>query len=241
MTEIREGIVLRTTPYGESRIILNLLTPDLGTIGLIAGISKSGKAGLKKAHFQSLQILEVKHAERSKGTLKRLQEARIAYSYQNLFFDPVRSCVSLFLAEFLSKVLREEEPQPDLYNFVRGALINLDQAEGSLANFHLAFLMDLSDYLGCRPDLENSSLSYFDLLAGACQPKVPDHPHFIEAAELAAWREIQAKGLQAWETINLKGSERRRAILNNLLDYYRLQLNDFGNLKSLSVLREVLA
>lgn len=241
MSEIREGIVLRTTPYGESRIILNLLTPDLGTIGLIAGISKTGKAGLKKAHFQSLQILEVKHAERNKGELKRLQDARMVYSYQNLFFDPIRSCLSLFLAEFLSKVLREEEAHPDLYAFVRKALISLDMAEGSFANFHISFLMELSNYLGCRPDLEDQNLSYFDLMAGACQAKVPDHPHFIDAQELSAWREIQEKGFDNWEAINLKGSERRRAILNSLIDYYRLQLHDFGNLKSLSVLREVLA
>lgn len=241
MSEVREGIVLRSTPYGESRIILNLLTPDLGTIGLIASISKTGKSGLKKAHFQSLQILEVKSAERSKGDLKRLQDARIAHTYQNLYFDPIRSCLSLFLAEFLSKVFRSEEAHPELYYFVREALIDLDMTGSSPANFHLAFLMDLSNYLGCRPDLEGANYNYFDLMNGACAQMPPDHPHFIEAQELHFWRELQAKGLEHWQEVNLRDSNLRRQILNSLIDYYRLQLHDFGGLKSLNILREVLA
>ncbi len=241
MSELKEGIVLRTTPYGESRIILNLLSPDQGTFGLIASISKTGKSGLKKAHFQSLQILEVKYAERNKGDLKRLQDARILHSYQHLYFDPIRSCLSLFLAEFLSKVLREEEAQPELYYFIKDALLQLDATEVSPANFHLAFLMELSDYLGCRPDLSGKETLFFDLMNGACAQMAPDHPYFIEAEELALWREIQAKGMQNWTEINLRGSKARRAVLNSLIDYYRLQLHDFGSLKSLQVLREVLA
>jgi len=241
MAEIREGIVLSSVPYGESRIILNLLTPDLGTIGLIATLSKKGKSGLKKAHFQNLQILEIQHAERNKGELKRLQDARILYPYQQLYFDPVLSCMALFLAEFLYKVLREEEGHPELYRFVRKALIQLDSAEAGLANFHLAFLMDLSAHLGLRPQLEEGSARYFDLLHSQLSTQSPDHPHFIEEDELQIWRELQAKGLENYEELSIKGSVIRRKALASLIDYYRLHLHDFGDLKSLAVLREVLA
>ncbi|QNR25969.1 DNA repair protein RecO [Croceimicrobium hydrocarbonivorans] len=241
MAEIREGIVLSSVPYGESRIILNLLTPDLGTIGLIATLSKKGKSGLKKAHFQNLQILEIQHAERNKGELKRLQDARILYPYQQLYFDPVLSCMALFLAEFLYKVLREEEGHPELYRFVRKALIQLDSAETGLANFHLAFLMELSAHLGLRPQLEEGTARYFDLLNSQLSIQPPDHAHFIEEDELQIWRELQAKGMENYEELNIKGSAIRRKALASLIDYYRLHLHDFGDLKSLAVLREVLA
>lgn len=238
----QEGIVLSTTRYGENRLIVNIFTPDFGTLGFIATVSKKSKGGLKAAHFQNLQILEFSFAEKSKGSLKRIGEARIPLGFQSLYFDPIRSCLSLFLAEFLQKVLKEEEPHPALFQFVKASLIRLDQAEQGIANFHLAFLMDLCAYLGFSPQLEaEEEARYFDLLEGEVRSKVPEHPHYIEAAELLQWREIQSKGTGQFEQIGLKSSPLRRQVLEGLIDYYRLHLNDFGPMKSLSVLKEVLA
>ena len=242
MSETREGIVLRSVPYGENRLIVNIFTADGGTFGLIATISKKGKAGLKKAHFQNLQILEFSHAEKSKGELKRLEEARIHHSYQNLFFDPIRSCLSLFLAELLYKVLKEEEPQAELYAFIKDSLIQLDQAEGSLANFHLAFLMELSGFLGLFPDLSQSDQKpYFDLLEGQSCLNPPQHSYYLVPEETLLWQEIQVQGMRNWQDIKLKKSSHRRQVLQSLVDYFRLHLNDFGEIRSLSILREVMA
>lgn len=242
MSVSKEGIVLRATPYGESRIIVNLYTPEEGTIGLIATISKKGRSGLKKAHFQNLQILEVNHAEKSKGELKRLEEARIHYSYQNLYFDPIRSCLSLFLSEFLYKVLKDEDGDPDLYPFLKQSLISLDATQHNVANFHLVFLMELTAYLGFSPNLGlNDKPGYFDLMAGETLSSMPDHPHFIDPSEVALWQELQSKGIARWPEVDLRSNRLRRQALESLINYYRLQLNDFGTLKSLSILREVLA
>lgn len=238
----QEGIVLSTTRYGENRLIVNIFTPEFGTLGFIATVSKKSKSALKAAHFQNLQLLEFSFAEKSRGSLKRIQEARIPISYQSLYFDPIRSCLSLFLAEFLQKVLKEEEPHPALFQFVKASLIRLDQADEGVANFHLAFLMDLSAYLGFNPQLEGlNGAAYFDLLEGELRESVPEHPHYIEQAEMLQWREVQAKGTDNFEAIALKSSQARRQVLESLIDYYRLHLNDFGPMKSLSILKEVLA
>ncbi len=242
MSASKEGIVLRSTSYGENRLVVNLYTADKGTLGFIATISRKGKGGLKKAHFQNLQILDIDYTEHSKGELKPLKQARILHPYQSLYFDPIRSCLSLFLAEFLYKVLKEEEPHPDLYVFIKRSLIILDTAEGSIANFHLAFLMELTSYLGFSPQLDAASESrFFDLLEGECRDKAPDHPHFIESAELQIWSKIQSLGMAQWQEIQIANSNWRRQILQSLIDYYRLHLHDFGKLNSLQILREVLA
>ena len=102
--------------------------------------------------------------------------------------------------------------------------------------------MDLSAYLGFSPQLEGlKESSYFDLLEGEIRGKVPEHPHFIERDELLQWQDIQAKGLQNFEGISLKSAQSRRKVLESLIDYYRLHLNDFGPMKSLSILKEVLS
>lgn len=238
----QEGIVLSSTRYGENRLIVNIFTPEYGTLGFIATLAKKSKTGLKPAHFQNLQILEFSFAEKSKGSLKRIQEARIPISYQSLYFDPIRSCLSLFLAEFLQKVLKEEEPHEELFHFVKQALIQLDRAEGGVANFHLAFLMDLSAYLGFSPQLDDSQdAAYFDLLEGGLRHTIPEHPHYIQSAEIGHWREIKRGGTANFESLALRSSSARRQILERMIDYYRLQLNDFGPMKSLAILKEVLA
>jgi DNA repair protein RecO (recombination protein O) len=242
MSEVLEGIVIRSTAYGENRLIVNVFTENFGKIGLIATISKKGKGGLKKAYFQNLQMLEIVHASKGKGQLRRLQEARLHYSYQSLYFDPIKSCLSLFLSEFLAKVLSEENDQPQLFNFIKKALTSLDQTKENPANFHIAFLMEFSAHLGFKPQLYGKvDADFFDLILSDLSNFAPNHAHFIEKEELLWWQEIEHHGFDNWTKISLRNSEMRRQILDSLLDFFRLHLHDFGTLKSLSVLRDVLA
>ncbi len=234
-----QALVLRTTPYGDKRVIINVYSPQEGALGLIASLSKKSDKGLKPAHFQALQALELVYQEQSKGDLKALREARILYSYQDLFFDPVKSCLSLFIAEFLQKVLREEEANSSLFDFIFQAMRSLDKAQLGLANFHLLFLMELSRYFGIQPHLEGEG-NYMDLLHGELLEEAPHHPYFISGEELALWRNLYQHDWQEWPSFDFKGAQLRRQALDNMVQYYRLQLHDFGPLKSINVLREVL-
>lgn len=234
-----EALVLRKTAYGDKRVIVNVYTPDQGPLGLIASLSKKSTKGLKPAHFQALQTLEIVYRENSKGDLKGLSEARILEPYQDLYFDPTKACVALFLAELLQKVLHEQEPNPELFEFLKMAIKDLDKQESGIANYHLFFMLKLSAHLGFSPHLEDGD--YFDLMQGDVSWKVPHHPYFIANEELALWRAIDDWEWSEWPSFQLRNGNLRRQALDNMIQYYRLHLHDFGTLKSLSVLREVLA
>lgn len=234
-----EALVLRKTAYGDKRVIVNVYTPDQGPLGLIATLSKKSTKGLKPAHFQALQTLEIVYRENSKGDLKALTEARILKAYQDLYFDPTKACVAMFLAELLQKVLGEQEPNPGLFNFIKRAIEDLDSQEKGVANFHLFFMLKLSTYLGFAPHLEEGN--YFDLMHGELSDQAPHHPYFISGEELALWRAIDALEWSNWSNFEMRKANLRRQALDNMIQYYRLHLHDFGKLKSLSVLREILA
>ncbi len=240
MLKTEQALVLRTTPYGDKRVIINVYAPTVGRLGLIASLSKKSTKGLKPAHFQALQALELVYQENSKGELKALREARILYPYQQVYFDPVKSCLSLFMAEFLQKVLNDEEGNPSMFQFILDAIRDLDKAEKGLSNFHLVFLMRLTSYLGIQPHLEGVG-AYLDLLQGELALETPHHPYFVAGEELDLWKALQNLEWQQWQEFSFKGNTLRRQALDNMIHYFRLQLHDFGPLKSMTVLREILA
>ncbi len=236
-----EAIILRAVKYGDASMILTVFGPECGLLSLISSVSRNSKKGLRKPLMQVLSLVEIIYSDKSKGELKRLQELRILHPYQEIPFDPVKSCLALFLAELLSKSLKEEATAPSLYQFLKEAFIHLDEEQASLANFLPAFLMDFSAYLGFEPHFKvHSEAPYYDLLDAEEIFKEPLHSYYLYANEAAIWAALQAEGYKNSAQVSLTNSGQRRQVLENMLSYYRLHFNDFGQLKSLPVLYDLL-
>lgn len=236
-----EAIILRSVKYGDSSIVLNVFCPEKGVLALISSLSRSSKKGLRLPLMQPLNLVEIIYNDQSKGELKRLQELRILQAYQEIPFDPIRSCIAMFMAELLSKSLKEEAAAPQLFSYIKEACIFLDRSEQSVANFLPAFLMDLSAHLGFEPHFKkNSTAPYFDLLDGHEIETEPLHSYFIYRSEADFWALLQEKGIYGAAEIELRNFNLRRQVLENMLSYYRLHFTDFGTLKSLAVLYEIL-
>lgn len=234
-----DTLILRVVRYGDSSLILKTYSQQQGLLSFIASVSKKSKTGLKPSLLQPLNQLETVYYGKSKGDLKRLKEARLSYQYQTLPYEPVKSCLAIFLAEVLQHVLHEEEAQPILYNFITDALQQLDASPKSTANFHLVFLLALSRYLGFGPETPSATANYFDLLEGRYTSDTPKHSHFINGPELELWKQLQNLNLTNYEQLKM-APQQRSYLLKALLSFFRLHVNDFGELRSLAVLQQVL-
>ena len=172
------------------------------------------------------------------GKLPRPNDVRTYYNYTDLPFSPVKSTLALFLAEFLSAALREEKENPSLYRYIESSLQWLDMVEsaGAMANFHLAFLMHLSRFMGIYPNLERPD-HYFDLLAGSYCDRQPPHAHFLRRQEAQALPVLFRMDYPTLHIFRFSRQERMR-ILQVLNEYYRLHVPNFPELKSLEVLQE---
>lgn len=235
-----EAIVLGAVKYGDSSIILRTYSHDYGLISFIGGGLRSRKGPLRPSMVQVLSVLQLVYYQKSRGELKRIREASVEEPLQEIFYDPVKSSLAMFLAEILQHVLQEEEPNYELYSFIRTAVYTLDSMSEGLESFHLKFLYRLAGYLGFRPESSPADPLYFDLLNGVYSAAEPAHANYLYGAALAQWLKLGEESKKITEKSSLN-KEQRRQTLDSLILYYRLHVKDFGKLRSLEVLTEVLS
>ena len=239
-----KGIVLRTVKYGETSLIVTILTDLFGIQSyLINGVRASTKKGSGKANlFQPTAILDLIVYHNDLRNLQRMKEFRWGHLYQNIFSDIKKNAVSLFMVELLAKCLKQPEANEDLFSFVEDAFLHLDESgETITANFPLFFALHLAVFFGFQIDDQYSEKnSFLDLREGTFVNERPSHPHFLEDKQAAVTSEL-LKVRQPGELRDIKlHHDFRRNLLHAFETYYALHIPDFGTMKTLPVLREIL-
>ena len=239
-----KGIVLRTVKYGETSIIVTIFTELFGVQSyLVNGVRTSTKKGTGKASlFQPAAILDLVVYNNELKHLNRIKEFKWAYLYKNIFSDVPKNAVSLFMVELLTKCLKQPEGNPELFHFTEDIFMQLDESSGAvMANLPLFFALHLPFHFGFRITENYSEENPFlDLREGSFVNEQPRHPHFLEDKQAAVTSQLlQVMQPEELEDIKLN-HDFRRHLLQRYEDYYRLHIQDFGTMKSLPVLREVL-
>ena len=221
-----KGIVISSTKYGETSIICKVYTQDFGLqTYIINGVRK--KKG-KSIYYQALSLLELTVYHKEKNSLQRIKEAKPIYQYQSLPYQVEKSSIAFFVAEVLQKCLKEEEENIPLFNFIWQSLISLDTQKVD-NQFHLHFLIQLSTYLGFFPNTFDQNGRFFDMINGTFENKKPEHKHYFENTE-------PLLKLINGESVAKKN---KRFILQKLIEYYRLHIENFSQLKTLDVLETI--
>lgn len=146
----------------------------------------------------------------------------------------------MFLAEFLFRALKEEDPNVPLFAYLQHSILWLDECgERSFANFHLVFLMRLSRFLGLYPNVDDYLPGcYFDMLNACFTPLLPAGGTFLKPEEASRIRLLLRMNYDTMHLFQMNRMERNRCLMV-INDYYRLHLPDFPILKSLDVLKEL--
>jgi DNA repair protein RecO (recombination protein O) len=239
-----KGIVLRTVKYGETSLIVTMFTELFGLQSyLVNGVRTSTKKGSGKANlFQPTAILDLVVYHNELKHLNRIKEFKWSYLYQHIFSDVPKNAVALFMIELLTKCLKQPEANPELFEFCEDAFMHLDESTGPvMANFPLFFALHLPVFFGFRISDEYSDKnSIVDLQEGMFVSERPNHFHFLEGKHAEVTSEL-LKMMQPEELEQLKlNHDFRRQLLFAYETYYALHIQDFGTMKTLPVLREVL-
>ena len=240
MLQKTKGIVLHTLKYNDTSIIVDMYTELSGRASFLVPIPRSRKAAVKSVLFQPLAMIEFEAEFRANTTLYRVKEAKSFHPFSSIPFDPYKSSMALFIAEFLYRAMREEAENRPLFAYLQHSIVWLDECREGFANFHLVFLMRLSRFLGLYPNLEDYHAGdYFDLLNAcftAARPQL--HSSYINPEEAARLRQLMRMNYETMRLFAMSRMERTRC-LTIINDYYRLHLPDFPTLKSLEVLKEL--
>ncbi|MGC9355537.1 MAG: DNA repair protein RecO [Mariniphaga sp.] len=234
-----EGIILHYVKYGENSVIVSVYTREFGRKAYMLNISRSKKSKNKAGVLQPLFLIDMVAYQKDTREVQRIKEIKNQPVYQNIPFDVTKSTQAIFLAEMLGKTLREQESAPEMFEFIRNALLYFDLAEESAPNFHLWFLFRLTEYLGFLPDTQKAGFrNWFDMRKGQVSPHEPPHPFFLHPEATDALCQLAILKLQELGRLKIK-REMRSYLTSKLVEYYQLHFEHLGEIKSLKVLYEV--
>jgi DNA repair protein RecO (recombination protein O) len=233
------GIIFRSVKYRETSLILDIYTREMGLkTYLVNGVRKKN-ARTGAALYQVMNILDMNVYDHDQRDINRIKEARPAIIYKELPFRIEKSSVGLLMLEVIRKSIREKEKNTTLFDFIESAFDYLDQAKGSIANFHISFLLELSTALGFNPENNyNDVLRYFDLREGTFVSQAPFHRDYLTEKDSNILSRFLNSNMEAHQNIKLNKNE-RIDLLVHLIDFYRIQIGDFGEMKSLDVFRDI--
>lgn len=244
MLQKTKALVMRSVRYGETSLVVTAFTEVYGLQSyMVSGVRKeSARTSMKASHFQPAVILELVAYHREGHGLQRIKESQRAVIYRNIDSDIRKHSVVFFMMELLQKCLRQPEAHPELFHFMEDALLALDDASPRVsANFPVFFVLHLSHFFGFRiSDTSDGFNGLLDLQEGLFVQDVPSHPHWTgRETSLVISQFLKAQHPTDLEEI-LLNREGRRQVLASCLLYYNLHLPDFGTMRSLPVLQELM-
>ncbi len=215
------GIVFRITNYGETSIIVNIFTEAFGLQAYIINGARGKSHKTKIALYQPLTLLDLVVYHRENASILRIKEVKCIHPYQTITADFRKSTIALFLTEILNRTVKEQSHAQDLCEFLIQSFIHLDMQQDNVENFHLIFLIRLSQHLGFRPSEISELLD--GRFAHDVEEEILSKLLLLDYAEPVAMTNVQ-----------------RRNILDLLLRFYARHSGNFGELKSLAVVRELI-
>jgi DNA repair protein RecO (recombination protein O) len=230
-----EAIVLKTTKYNDNSLILKLFTKSDGLQSYIVSISKKGN---KMALFQGLNQITIETTQHGNHKLGRIKNAQLQVAYRTIYNNWLKGTVIQFLNEILYNSIQEETANVDLYEFLELHLCYFDEIPELEPNFHLYFLIKMSKYLGFYPQGKWQNGMGFHLQNGSYQTYLPNQEHLLKSEVAEVIYLLSTTPIHLLNQIKI-GNQFRKDILKIIVQYYRLHLDGFKDLKSHDVLEAI--
>jgi DNA repair protein RecO (recombination protein O) len=230
------GIVFHTTKYGESSLVVQIYTELFGIQSYIINSVRKKHPKYHANLFQPLTPVDLVVYHKERPGLQRISDIKANPLLINITTDVFKTSIVFFLNEILYKSIREEEANPQLFDFILQSIEWLDHSHNA-PNFHLVFLASLCRYLGFAPDRNYSEQNQiFNLRDGNFQATFPNHPNFITPP--LSEKLFSILNANYTSDLNINNAE-RKLLIDFLLEYYTLHIENFGEVKTKKVLEEI--
>lgn len=146
-----EGLVLRTRVFGESDLIVVLLSRDYGKVGAIAKGARRSKRRFPGGVLAVFQHVRIRFARRPHSSLAFLHDCQLVRSHHELARDVFRFAWGSYLCELADVMIPERDPCPDVFDLLAETLEAMSSQEAPEPIAH-HFVLGLLDRAGWGPD-----------------------------------------------------------------------------------------
>ena len=239
-SEKDRGIVLHTMRYGENGIIVYMYTENNGRTSYFMRSNKHGRVtiGKNSIALQPLTPLNFVSLSSRDGSSVRISEAKRSFINASTLFDIRKSTIALFLSEFIYKVVKENFSNPLLFDFVYNSINVLDAMEDGVSNFHLYFVVRLSQYIGFSPTVNYEENSFFDITLGKYTIIRPSHDLYFTQDSAYFLNIIQNSGITTLHLIKMNRIQ-RIDFLQSMIQYYEYHNETSYRIESVKILSEI--
>lgn len=234
-----DAIVIDIVKYSDTRNVVTLFSRQLGRLSTISasGNTKAGKA--RNALLRPLSVISAEINMNPTRELQHLGQISPAIIWRNIYYNPYKTAIALYITEFLSRYLKDSAPDPVTFDFITNALAKFDTTSRGVANFHIAFLIRFMELAGISPDISTIEPGdWFDLREGAPSPDKPMHNDILTPSQTALLPKLMRISFDNMHRFRFSAADRREC-LDTLLNYYALFFPGVNNLKSPGILTEL--
>lgn len=233
-----KAIVLQCVKRGDNKHIIKVFTEQHGLLSLSAVVSRAPSGKVRAAHILPLSLIRAEILMKQNREIHTLTESSLYQINNGIASSIQKLSIAQFINEVLLRSLKEQYTNPVLFEFIETCIGYLNDSEETFLNLPIYFLKEFCGHLGFEPQNNfGSHTPYFDCREGKFTEMSLPPPLGLTGPDSVVFSQfITAASLQAAYT-----NQQRRSITEMLLNYYKVHIPGFNELKSYTVLREVLA
>lgn len=234
MTDTK-AIVLYKFPY-KSGFIIELFTLEHGKISIILA-SRKNKAN-PVGNFQSLSLLNCSYDWKENADFQFLKSSSIVSIDNQKHIDPIKSCIQLFLSDFLRNILLPRQKVEELFIFFEHIIEIINHSTSNeISDLPCFCLYKSAKILGFEIPLKSNS--YFNLTSGNLS-STPD----LSQKQLSPNQIFYLEKLEgivfATEIVYISDYKTRSTTFDGLYHFICVHVDHFKALNSFDVLKQIM-
>lgn len=223
------AIVLSAVPYADHSFMVALLTRDEGMV-TVSVRSGGRNSRFRRSYLAPLTRLEVELQGRPSREVRYVADVSAAAVNAGLMNDREKLLASQFVAEVLSHALRYQAEDAKIYDSIEREVVDFDQTPIPVDDWLVGFLFRLMRLSGIEPNVwewrEGLMLDgYEGRMTDICRPyaslSIPLSRALFRYLSEPDYRLTQAES---------------RTLIYFSLDFFKMHLEGFGSVKSVSLL-----